>query len=222
MIQVHHLNSSRSMRIIWMLEELGVSYQIVSYQRDAKTLLAPPAMKAVHPLGKSPILQDGALILAESGAILTYLQERYDSTGIFMPSEQGARVQYHYWLHYAEGSLMPVLVMKFVFSRLGKAPVPWLLRPLTGAIGYGIQRMYLDRELAQHACWMDQYLAQSPWFAGKVFSVADIQMSFPVEMLALDDGLAHYPNIAQWLARIQGRAAYQRAREKGGDFDITG
>ena len=124
MIIVHHLNHSRSQRILWFLEELGVPYQVQRYERDPQTMLAPTALKKIHPLGKSPVIVDGDLTLAESGAIIEYLQEAYDAQGMFMPTDFHARQQYRYWLHYAEGSLMPLLVMKLVFSRLGQPPIP--------------------------------------------------------------------------------------------------
>ena len=139
MLTVHHLNQSRSQRILWALEELSLPYQIVRYQRE-KSMLAPPALKKIHPLGKSPVVEDNGAILAESGAILDYLQDTYDSEGRFKPDEAEPKRQYHFWLHYAEGSLMPLLLMKLVFTSLGKPPMPFGLRTLGGALGQGVQK----------------------------------------------------------------------------------
>lgn len=139
MLTVHHLNQSRSHRVLWALEELGLTYEIVRYQRE-KSMLAPDSLKKVHPLGKSPVLEDNGLVLAESGAILEYLQETYDSASRFKPLDPAHKVQYRFWLHYAEGSLMPLLLMKLVFNSLGKPPVPFGLRTLGKALGQGVQK----------------------------------------------------------------------------------
>ncbi|HGM5490965.1 TPA: glutathione S-transferase family protein [Serratia fonticola] len=222
MIIVHHLNNSRSQRILWFLEELGVPYQVVRYQRDKTTMLAPPELKKIHPLGKSPIVVDGDLTLAESGAIIEYLQEAYDAQGLFTPTDFHARQEYRYWLHYAEGSLMPLLLMKLVFSRLGHPPIPWVMRPIAGAIGKGVQREYLDKQIATHRDYLEQHLNNSTWFVGNEFSAADIQMSFPVEALAGRGGLEGCPKLQDYLQRIHARPAYQRALEQGGPFNLLG
>lgn len=220
MIIVHHLNHSRSQRILWFLEELGVPYQVQRYERDPHTLLAPPVLKKIHPLGKSPVIVDGDLTLAESGAIIEYLQEAYDAQGMFMPTDFHARQQYRYWLHYAEGSLMPLLVMKLVFSRLGQPPIPWLLRPVAGAIGKGVQREYLDKQIAPHCEYLEQHLNKGSWFVGNDFSAADIQMSFPLEAMAARGALDNCPKLRGFLQRIHARPAYQRALEQGGPYDL--
>ncbi|PLR32392.1 glutathione S-transferase [Chimaeribacter californicus] len=222
MITVHHLNNSRSQRILWMLEELGVPYQIERYQRDPQTMLAPEALKKVHPLGKSPVLTDNDLTLAESGAIIEYLQETYDAQGLLKPTDHFARQSYRYWLHYAEGSLMPLLVMKLIFSRLGKPPVPLLARPIAGAIGKGVQKAYLDKQLATHRAYLENHLAENAWFAGADFSAADIQMSFPVEGLNARGGLSGCPHLSDWLKKVQARPAYQQALKQGGPYQIAG
>lgn len=221
MITVHHLNNSRSQRVLWMLEELEVPYQIQRYQRDEQTMLAPAALKKVHPLGKSPVLVDNDLTLAESGAILEYLQETYDAQGKFKPTDHFARQQYRYWMHYAEGSLMPLLVMKLIFGRLGKPPMPWLIRPLAGAIGKGVQKNYLDKQLATHGAYLQQHLSENLWFAGSDFSVADVQMSFPIEAMASRGGLEQYPKVHEWLAAIHARTGYQKALKQGGPYQIS-
>lgn len=220
MIILHHLNNSRSQRILWMLEELQLPYTIERYQRDEKTMLAPAALKKIHPLGKSPVLQDGDLIIAESGAIIEYLQETYDPQGTLKPEERSSRLQYRYWLHYAEGSLMPLLVMKLIFGKLGKPPVPLLIRPIAGAIGKGVQQQFLDKQIATHAAYLDDHLTKNAWFAGEQFSAADIQMSFPIEALASRGPIEKCPHLQRWLKTIQARPAYQQALKQGGPYQI--
>ncbi|OON41682.1 glutathione S-transferase [Izhakiella australiensis] len=218
MITVHHLNQSRSQRILWMLEELEIPYQIVHYQREA-TMLAPASLKKVHPLGKSPVITDGDLTLAESGAILEYLVEQYDTQQRFMSLQPHERQQARYWLHYAEGSLMPLLVMRLVFSRLGKAPVPWLFRPFGRLVEQGVRRNYLDRQLTTHHQFIEHHLGRHPWFAGDSFSIADVQMSFPLQaLMARGDKSA---NIQAWLDKIASREAWQRATRQGGEIDFS-
>ncbi|MEM6051673.1 glutathione S-transferase [Erwinia sp. P7711] len=220
MITVHHLNNSRSQRILWMLEELELPYQIKLYQREA-TMLAPEALKKVHPLGKSPVITDNNRVIAESGAILEYLAERYDAENRLKLLDEEARLQSRYWLHYAEGSLMPLLVMKLIFSRMGQPPVPWLLRPVGNAFGKGIQKAYLDKQLATHRDFIEQHLSHHEWFAGAHFSIADVQMSFPLQALSARGGAATSPAIQAWLAKVQNRAAWQRALQKGGEVQLS-
>lgn len=220
MLTVHHLDNSRSQRILWMLEELGVPYEIKCYQRDKGTMLAPPSLKKVHPLGKSPVLEDNGLILAESGAIIEYLQEVYDEAGTLKPTAFAEHQQYRYWMHYAEGSLMPLLVMKLIFSRLGKPPMPWLIRPIAGAIGQGVQKNYLDKQIYTHMDYLEQHLSTHPYFAGQQFSAADIQMSFPIEAINARAGLGKYPLLKAWLSNVTARPAYQKVLKNGGSFNI--
>lgn len=221
MLIVHHLNNSRSQRVIWALEELNLPYQIVRYQREP-TMMAPPALKKVHPLGKSPVVEDNGLILAESGAILEYLQETYDPASLLRPESPGEKLACRFWLHYAEGSLMPLLMMKLVFSSLGKKPVPWALRPVGKALGQGVQKAWLNKQLVTHADYIENHLAQSAWFAGDTFSIADIQMSFPVMALLARGGMRDLEHTQAWYQRIQCRPAFQRAIEQGGPFEIPG
>lgn len=221
MITVHHLNNSRSQRVLWMLEELELPWQIVRYQREP-TMLAPEALKKVHPLGKSPVIEDNGRILAESGAIIEYLQETYDSESRLKPLVMEDKLQYHFWLHYAEGSLMPLLMIKLVLSRLGKAPVPWLLRPVGNALGQGVAKAYLNKQIATHARFIEAHLTHSPWFAGKAFSAADIQMIFPVIALVSRGGIHNLPHLQAWLKNAQLRPTWQRAIQQGGPFEITG
>jgi glutathione S-transferase len=221
MITVHHLNNSRSQRVLWLLEELGLEYQVQYYQRDPKTMLAPPALRAIHPLGKSPVLTDDGLTIAESGAIIEYLVERYGDGRLMPAAGTPQRLRYRYWLHYAEGSAMPLLLLKLIFSRLGLPPMPALLRPLAGLIGKGMQRKFIDPQLRIHLKFMEAELNKTNWFAGDEFTAADIQMSFPVEGARARGGLdAHYPNLLKFLAAIHDRPAYQRALEKGGAYDL--
>ncbi|MFL9879063.1 glutathione S-transferase [Herbaspirillum rhizosphaerae] len=220
MITVHHLNNSRSQRVLWLLEELGLEYDIKFYQRDPKTMLAPQSLRDVHPLGKSPVITDGDLTIAESGAIVEYLVERYGN-GKFIP-EPGTpeRLRYRYWLHYAEGSAMPLLLMKLIFSRLPKS-VPGLIRPVARLICNGVLGRMVDPQLKRHLQYLEGELSKSTWFAGNTFSAADIQMSFPVEGARSRGGLdGHYPNLLKYLEAIHGRPAYQRALERGGPYEL--
>ncbi|WP_318372926.1 glutathione S-transferase [Enterobacter sp.] len=221
MLKVHHLNKSRSQRVLWALEELGVPYEIVRYQRE-KTMMAPEALKQVHPLGKSPVLEDDGRIIAESGAILEYLQENYDPQGTLKPTDADQRLQYRFWLHYAEGSLMPPLLMKLVFSSLGKPPVPLGFRTLGKALGQGVQKGYLNKQIETHARYIEAELGSQPWFTGESPSMADIQMSFPVFALLARGGVDHLPNLQAWKKRVEMRPAWQRAIEKGGPFELPG
>ena len=221
MITVHHLNNSRSQRILWLLEELGVPYEIKRYQRDPKTMLAPPELKRVHPLGKSPVITDGELVLAESGAIIEYLADRYGA-GVLIPAQgTPARLRCSYWLHYAEGSAMPPLVMKLVFRRVETAPAPFFVKPVARSIAHKVMRSFIDPQLRLHLDYMEGELAGSDWFVGDAFSVADIQLSFPLEAFAARGGLdTGHPNLAPFLRRIHARPAYKRALEKGGEYKL--
>jgi len=225
MIKVHHLDNSRSQRVLWMLEELGLPYQVVTYARDRKTWLAPKELHAIHPLGKSPVLQDDALVLAESGAILEYLADRYDSGRQLspepLPAQADERVRYRYWMHYAEGSAMPPMLLTLVFARLRKAPMPFFARPIARSIADKAMKGFVGPQVKLHMDWMERELGAAPWFAGERFTAADIQMSFPIQAAAVrGGGLEPYPRLASFLERIQQRPAYQRALERGGPMDL--
>ncbi|HET7363790.1 MAG TPA: glutathione S-transferase [Burkholderiales bacterium] len=221
MIVVHHLNNSRSQRVLWLLEELGLPYDIKRYQRDPKTMLAPPALREVHPLGKSPVLADGDVTLAESGAIIEYLVERHGNGRLRPPLNTPERVRYTYWLHFAEGSAMPPLLMKLVFDRLEKGPMPFFVRPIARGIAGRVKKGFIEPNIARQLDYMEAELERQPWFAGGEFSAADVQMSFPVEAAAARGGLdARRPRLMDWLARIHAREAYRRALERGGEFSI--
>ena len=218
MLTVHHLNNSRSQRVLWLLEELEVPYELVKYERDPKTMLAPPALEKIHPLGKSPVVTDGALTIAESGAILEYLVETYGN-GRFAPARGTPDFQrYRYFLHYAEGSLMPLLLMKLVTSKIRKAPL--VVRPIAKAIAGKVDGGFVEPNLRRHTAFLDGELASRDWFAGDL-SAADCQMLFPMQAIA---ARAQNPpaRITQWVARAEARPAYQRALAKGGTYSVMG
>lgn len=218
MITVHHLNNSRSQRILWLLEEMGVEYEIKRYERDPKTMLAPPELRAVHPLGKSPVITDGDLTLAESGAIIEYLAGRYGQQ--LLPADgTPERVRCSYWLHYAEGSAMPPLLLKLVFDGIEKAPMPFFVKPIARGIAGKVKSTFINPRLRENLDYLEGELSKSEWFAGDTFSAADIQMSFPLEAAASRAGLdASRPKLKAFLQRIHARPAYQRALERGGEY----
>jgi glutathione S-transferase len=219
MITVHHLNNSRSQRILWLLEELGVPYEIKRYQRDPKTMLAPPELRAVHPLGKSPVITDGEFTLAESGAIIEYLADRYGAGTLIPAHGTPERLRCNYWLHYAEGSAMPPLLLKLVFRRVETAPMPFFVKPIAKGIAHKVQHGFVDPQLKLHLDYLEGELGKSEWFAGDAFSAADIQLSFPLEAFAARGGLdGGYPRLSAFLQRIHARPAYQRALQQGGEY----
>jgi glutathione S-transferase len=221
MIVVHHLNNSRSQRVLWMLEELGVPYEIKRYQRDAKTMLAPPELRSVHPLGKSPVIQDGAVTLAESGAILEYLAERHGGGRLVPAPGTPERLRYTYWMHFAEGSAMPPLLLKLVFDRIERAPMPFFAKPIARAIARRAKEGFVQPNIDRNLDYMESELAGREWFAGAGFSAADIQMSFPLEAAQARGGLdERRPRLADFLARIHARPAYGRAIERGGAYAL--
>ncbi|WP_293387448.1 glutathione S-transferase [Nevskia sp.] len=221
MIVVHHLENSRSQRILWLLEELGLPYTVKRYERDKKTMLAPPELKTVHPLGKSPVISDDGVVIAETGAIIEHLIERHGNGRLMPAAGTPEYIRYRYWLHYAEGSLMPLLVMKLIFSKTTVAPTPWLIRPIARAIANGVGRGYLDPSLKLHLTSIETALGDSGWFAGSELTAADIIMSFPLEAAAARGGASQgYPNILNFLARIKARPAWQAALGKGGPYQL--
>jgi glutathione S-transferase len=220
-IVVHHLENSRSQRVLWLLEELGLDYELRRYARDPRTMLAPPELRAVHPLGKSPVLVDGERTLAESGAILEYLVERYGGGRMIPPPGTAERLRYTYWLHYAEGSAMPPLLLKLVFDRV-RGGAPWPIRPLARAIADQVQRAFIGPQLKVHFAYIEAELGSNEWFAGAQFTAADVQMSFPLE--AASARAADYlgPRTRAFLERIHARPAYRRALERGGPYALLG
>ncbi|MDB5616373.1 glutathione S-transferase [Tardiphaga sp.] len=219
MLTVHHLNNSRSQRVLWLLEELGVPYEIVRYQR-LPTMLAPPELRAIHPLGKSPVITDNGNTIAESGAIIEYIVGTYGEGRLIPPVGTPERLRFTYWLHYAEGSAMPPLLMKLIFGFMPKR-APLLLRPLVKAISAKALDTMVNPQLKQHMAFWEGELGKSEWFAGGDFTAADIQMSFPLEAAAGRAGLAQgHPKAMAFLAKIHARPAYQRALEKGGPYSV--
>jgi glutathione S-transferase len=223
MITVHHLETSRSQRVLWLLEELGVPYELKLYKRDPRTRLAPPELKQVHPLGKSPVITDGDLVVAESGAILEYLAETYgdratgDLAGLLATPGTPEHRQLRFWMHYAEGSLMNWLVMKLVFRSIPTQPMPFFVKPIARQLCQKVQTKLIDPNLKTSMDFMESHLGKNTWCAGEQMSLADFQMSFAVAaLLARSDAARQCPNIAAWLARIEARPAYQRALAKGG------
>jgi glutathione S-transferase len=221
-ITVHHLNNSRSQRVLWLLEELGCEYQVLKYRRDPRTLLAPPELRRVHPLGKSPVMSDGAHTIAESGAIIEYLLDRYGNGRLRPAAGSEARLRYSYWLHYAEGSAMPPLLLKLLFQRLPQAPVPVLMRAIVRRIAARAQASFIDPQLKTHIDWWESELSRDAWFAGEEFTAADIQMSFPLEAAAARAGMGLGEKVRGFLERIHARSAYQRALGVGGQFRLPG
>jgi glutathione S-transferase len=223
MITVHHLENSRSQRVLWLLEELKLPYEVRRYERDRKTMLAPPELRQVHPLGKSPVVTDGELTVAESGAIVEYLLDTYDTKDRLRPPPgTPERRRYTYWLHFAEGSAMPPLLMKLVFDKVRSAPVPFFIKPVVKGIADKVTSSFIAPNIERQLQFMEAELAARPWFAGAQFSAADVQMSFPLEAAAQRAGLgARYPRLSDWLKRIHARPAYRRALEVGGPYSFA-
>ena len=206
MLKVHHLNNSRSQRIVWLMEELGLDYQIVPYQRDATTNLAPPELAAVHPLGKSPVIEDGPIKIAESGAIVDYLVDRHGGGKLQPDPKSDEHVAYKEWLHYAEGSAMLPLMLNLYVMRLGEAAAP--LNPR------------IESEIANHLGYISGALGERDYLMGE-FSGADLQVSFVMEVARAFGKLAAYPNLVAYLARLHARPAFKRSLEKGGAYNLA-
>jgi glutathione S-transferase len=221
---VHHLENSRSQRVLWLLEELGVVYEVRRYARDSKTMLAPPELRQVHALGKSPVVTDGEITVAESGAIVEYLLDVHDPAGrLRPPGGSEARRRFTYWLHFAEGSAMPPLLMKLVFDQARKARVPFFVKPVVTAIADKVTAGFIAPNIENQLAFMEVELGAHEWFAGGTFSAADIQMSFPLEAAQARGGLdRRYPKLTAWLARIHARPAWQRALKAGGPYQVLG
>lgn len=220
MVVVHHLNNSRSQRVLWLLEELGVPYEVQRYERDAKTMLAPPALLAIHPLGKSPVIVDRDVTVAESGAIIEYLVSKYGDGRLIPPAGTEQRLRYTYWLHYAEGSAMTPLLLKLVFDRISTNPTPWPISAVARRIAATVTNTFIAPNLQRHFDFIESELNAHTWFAGEQFTAADVQMSFPLEIAVPRAGLnANRPKSIAFLERIHARDAYKRALERGGKYD---
>jgi glutathione S-transferase len=222
MITVHHLENSRSQRVLWLLEELGLPYEITKYPRDPKTMLAPDALKRVHPLGKSPVITDGERTVAESGAIIEYLVERHGGGALKPADGSDDALRYRYWLHFAEGSAMPPLLMKLVFDEMARAPMPFFVKPIARAISTKVKSSFIMPNIERQLDFIESELQHSTWFAGKDFSAADIQMSFPLEAAAQRAGLdSARPKTMAFLKRIHARPAYRAALKRGGPYSFA-
>ncbi|AEE21303.1 MULTISPECIES: glutathione S-transferase family protein [Paraglaciecola] len=221
MITLHHLNNSRSQRILWMLEELGVEYDIERYQRDSQTNLAPESLKKVHQLGKSPVITDGEVTVAESGAIIDYLARKYSDKALIPEAGTEAYRQYTYWLHFAEGTMMPPMVAKLVFDKVRQNAKPFFVKMVANKIADKVMDGYYGLNLVANLKYVEQYLAENEWFAGDTLTGADIQMSFPLEAMASRNVPGQYPNIAAYVKRIHERPAYQQGLSRGGQYDYA-
>ena len=221
MIIVHHLNNSRSQRILWLLEELGLDYEIKKYERDAKTMLAPPELRAIHPLGKSPVIEDNGTMVAESGAIIEYLIERYGK-GKFIPAAgTPEKLRYTYFMHYAEGSAMTPLLMKLVFDKVASSPMPFFAKPIAKGIAHKVISSYIMPQIVQHLLYLESELARRDWFAGDELTGADFQVTVVLEAASARGGLGEqYPKLNAYLKRVHARAAYQRGLERGGPYAL--
>jgi glutathione S-transferase len=223
MITVHHLETSRSQRVLWLLEELGLPYELKIYKRNPVTRLAPPELKKIHPLGKSPVITDGDLVVAESGAILEYLAERYgaqaqgEAANLVTQAGTPEHMQARFWMHFAEGSLMNWLVMKLVFMTIPKQPMPFFVRPIARALCDKVQKQLIDPNVNTSTAFIEDHLGKHTWFAGERLTLADFQMSFAVCALMSRAGdAARAPKLAAYVKRMEARPAYQRALAKGG------
>jgi len=222
MITIHHLENSRSQRVLWLLEELGLAYEIKHYQRDPKTSLAPESLRQVHPLGKSPVISDGAVTVAESGAIIEYLVERHGKGRLVPSAGSDEFLRYRYWLHFAEGSAMPPLLFTLVCDKVKSSPMPFFVKPIARAIAGKVMDGFVKPNLKSQLDFMEAELKQHKWFAGDEFSAADVQMSFPLEAAAQRAGLdGSRPKLMAWLKRIHARPAYKRALERGGPYSFA-
>ena len=218
---VHHLENSRSQRVLWLLEELGLAYEVKRYERDKKTSLAPPELAAIHALGKSPVLSDGKTVVAETGAIVEYLLDQAGDDALRPKRGSADGLRFTYWLHFAEGSAMPPLVMALIFNKIRTGPMPFFAKPIAKAIANKVMGGFVQPTLDKQLAFMEAELATRPWFAGKAFSAADIMMSFPLEAATSRGGLdAKYPRLTDFVARSHARPAYQRALERGGPYSL--
>lgn len=220
MLKLHHLNNSRSTRIIWLLEELGLDYELVKYERE-DTRLAPDALKRIHPLGKAPILQDGKLTIAESGAIIEYILHQYDIKNAFSPTTVGSQewLDYLFWLHFAEGSAMPPLLLNLIFNAIPERS-PRLIKPIAKGISKQVMKSFVQPNIDRHNALIEETLAKQPWFAGEKLTGADVQMSFIIEAIKARGGLDNLPNMKKWLNTVRARPAYKAALEKGGELEL--
>lgn len=221
MLTVHHLENSRSQRVLWMLEELGAEYEVKRYERDKKTSLAPASLKAAHPSGKSPLLEDDGVIIAETGAIVEYIVDKHDGA-MAPPRGTPEHLRYRYWLHAAEGSYMPPMVFTLFLNRMETAPMPFFARPIAKKLTGAVRGGYLNHTIGALFGYLNDELGKSQWLAGDSLTAADIMMSFPMEAFVRRGDASSHPNVAGFVERIQGRDAYKRALERGGPYALMG
>lgn len=217
MLTVHHLENSRSQRLLWLMEELGLEYELVVHKRHPKTSLAPDALRKIHPLGKSPLLVDDGEVYAETGAIIEYVLQRYGE-GRLWPTDEAGQQRCRYWLHYAEGSLMPLLLLRLIFGKIETAPMPFFIKPVAKGIAKKAYGAFIGPQSDLHLGYVEAELGKSTWLCGEALSAADVQMSFPLEAALTRFDPERYPNIAAFVKRVQARPAYQRGLEKGGPY----
>lgn len=223
MLTIHHLENSRSQRILWLLEELGTEYEIRHYKRNPTTGLAPPDLLAIHPLGKSPVVTDGDITVAESGAIVEYLVGKYDNGRLLPATGTAERLAYTYWLHYAEGSFMPLMIISLILGRIENAKMPFFIKPVAKGIVEKVRGNYLNSNVKRNLDFMESTLTDATWFCGEQMNAADIQMSFAVEAAEVRTNLTRdYPKLAAFLARIRQLPAYKAALDKGGPYKLMG
>ena len=223
MVTLHHLENSRSQRILWLLEELGIEYEIKLYKRDPKTNLAPDELKAIHPLGKSPLITDGGKVIAESAVIINYLIRNYDKDNRFSSTQDSdAAQQTEYWLHFAEGSLMPYLVMSLVFTKVKTAPMPFFVRPVAKGIADQVMKSFISPNVENSLRFIEDHLSKNMWFSGDEMYAADFQMRFPLEAaMTRSDIASKLPAINAWVKKVHALPAYQNALKKGGPYDYA-
>lgn len=222
MLIVHHLENSRSQRVLWLLEELGVEYEMKRYGRDKQTSLAPPELKEIHPLGKAPVIVDDGVTVAESGAIIEYLVHTYDEGGRLHPSDGTPEWRsYTYWMHYAEGTLMPLMIISLILSRIETSPMPFFVKPIAKGIAGKVRAGYLDANVKTNLEFLENTLRDSKWFCGDTFTAADVQMSFALEAAEVRTNLAtEYPHLADFLQTVRARPAYKAALDRGGHYEL--
>lgn len=218
MITVHHLENSRSQRILWLLEELNLPYEIKEYKRDPETLLAPPELKAVHPLGKSPVISDNGKVIAESAVIIDYLVNKYGN-GKLRPHNEEDLLRYTYWLHYAEGSAMTPFLMRLVFDKVESSPMPFFVKPIAKKISQAVKSSWIHPQIKLHLDYLESEISKTGWFAGNEFTAADIMMSYPIEAASARGGLGR-KNLEAFHQKIISRPAYKKAIERGGPFSV--
>jgi len=215
-ITVHHLELSRSHRVLWLLEELALPYTMVRYARDPKTMLAPPTLSAVHPLGKAPVVIDGDRTIAESAVILEELAERHGNGRLLPERDHPDFARCRYFMHYAEGSLMPPLLVKLLCARVKDAPLPFFVKPIARKIADGVGELFVEPNLRRHAAFLETELTDRTWFCGDELTIADIQLSYPIEALVSRVPEHAGPRLRALMQRMRARPAYQRALAKGG------